>query len=424
MVTENNAAGQNNADLKLTPPDPVSPVSTEKADGLVPLDDGKKSQLEAKVSGFIEELVAENPNSPEFGKKVDSIINLGRNEIREAANQSNRFLDRPVKAMDGSSPIGSNLAQLRRVIEDLDPGKRGDLTAPKKIFGIIPFGNKLRDYFDSYKSAQSHIGTILASLESGKDELLKDNAAIDVERQTLWATLERLEQMIYMAKTLDSQLEAKSHELDISDPAKAKTLRESALFYVRQRVTDLLTQLAVSVQGYLALDLVRKNNIELIKGVDRASTTTVAALKTAVTVAQALTNQKLVLEQINALNSTTANIIDSTGEMLRNQTGEIQKQAASATIPLDVLKRAFSNIYATMDSIDQYKVQALSSMKQTVDVLSDEIEKSRGYIARAQGSGQGQDQAMKQLMQAEDKNAPPAAAASKTVPTGDPFKPL
>ncbi|HCE38048.1 MAG TPA: toxic anion resistance protein, partial [Zymomonas mobilis] len=89
-----------------------------------------------------------------------------------------------------------------------------------------------------------------------------------------------------------------------------------------------------------------------------------------------------------------------------------------------VLKRAFSNIYATMDSIDQYKVQALSSMKQTVDVLSDEIEKSRGYIARAQGSGQGQDQAMKQLMQAEDKNAPPAAAASKTVPTGDPFKPL
>ncbi|MCA1955577.1 toxic anion resistance protein [Zymomonas sp.] len=424
MVTENNVDSQNKADLKLTPPDPVPSVPTEKADGLVPLDDGKKNQLEAKVSGFIEELVAENPNSPEFGKKVDSIINLGRNEIREAANQSNRFLDRPVKAMDGSSPIGSNLAQLRRVIEDLDPGKRGDLTAPKKIFGIIPFGNKLRDYFDSYKSAQSHISTILASLESGKDELLKDNAAIDVERQTLWATLERLEQMIYMAKTLDSQLEAKSHELDISDPAKSKTLRESALFYVRQRVTDLLTQLAVSVQGYLALDLVRKNNIELIKGVDRASTTTVAALKTAVTVAQALTNQKLVLEQINALNSTTANIIDSTGEMLRNQTGEIQKQAASATIPLDVLKRAFSNIYATMDSIDQYKVQALSSMKQTVDVLSDEIEKSRGYIARAQGSGQGQDQAMKQLMQAEDKKAQTAEDVSKTLPTGDPFKPL
>ncbi|TQL17716.1 uncharacterized protein YaaN involved in tellurite resistance [Zymomonas mobilis] len=421
MVTENNAAGQTpDVDLKLTPPSPVPNVSAAKADGLVPLKEEQKSQLEAKVSGFIDDLVAENPNSPEFGKKVDSIINLGRNEIREAANQSNRFLDRPVKAMDGDGHVGSDLAQLRRVIEDLDPGKRGDLTAPKKIFGIIPFGNKLRDYFDSYKSAQSHITTILARLESGKDELLKDNAAIDVERQTLWATLERLEQMIYMAKTLDSQLEAKSHDLDISDPAKAKTLRESALFYVRQRVTDLLTQLAVSVQGYLALDLVRKNNVELVKGVDRASTTTVAALKTAVTVAQALTNQKLVLEQINALNSTTANIIDATGEMLKNQTGEIQKQAASATIPLDTLKRAFSNIYATMDSIDQYKVQALSSMKQTVEALSDEVEKSRGYIARAQGSSQSQDQTMQQMLGNEGNKSPETPAASGR----DPFKPL
>src|SRR4029077_16593983 len=107
--------------------------------------------------------------------------------------------------------------------------------------------------------------------------------------------------MIHISKALDSGLEAKAFELDGSDANKAKAVRESALFYVRQRSNDLLTQLAVSVQGYLALDLVKKSNIELIKGVDRASTTTVAALRTAVTVAQALTNQKLVLSQITAL---------------------------------------------------------------------------------------------------------------------------
>jgi hypothetical protein len=75
--------------------------------------------------------------------------------------------------------------------------------------------------------------------------------------------------------------------------------------------------MAVTVQGYLALDLVKKNNVELVKGVDRASTTTVGALRTAVTVAQAMTNQRLVLEQITALNTTTAGMIDTTGEMLR-----------------------------------------------------------------------------------------------------------
>ena len=144
-----------------------------------------------------------------------------------------------------------------------------------------------------------------------------DNAAIDTERANLWKTMGKLEQMIHISKALDQKLEDKANELDATDPAKAKAIRESALFYARQRTTDLLTQMAVTVQGYLALDLVKKNNVELVKGVDRASTTTVAALRTAVTVAQALTNQKLVLEQITALNTTTASMIDSTGEMLK-----------------------------------------------------------------------------------------------------------
>jgi uncharacterized protein YaaN involved in tellurite resistance len=375
-------------DLILTPPDPVQRIAPAKAAGLVPLKDEQQNQLDAKAESFVDELAALDANSPEFGKKVDQISNMGRREIAEAAGQSNRFLDRPVRAMDSESGVGADLAELRRTIEDLDPGKRGNLTAPKKLFGIIPFGNKLRNYFDSYKSAQSHIASILSSLANGKDELIKDNAAIDVERQQLWAAMGRLEQMIHVSKALDAKLEGKALELEGSDPAKAKAIRESALFYVRQRSQDLLTQMAVTVQGYLALDLVKKNNVELVKGVDRASTTTVAALRTAVTVAQALTNQRLVLEQITALNTTTANIIDSTGNLLRNQTAQIHQQAAASTIPLETLRRAFQNIYDTMDAVDRFKLEALDSMKTTVNSLSTEVEKSRGYIARAEGAAQ------------------------------------
>ncbi len=374
--------------LKLDAPEPVAVVAPEAAAGLVPLSDTQKTELEKRVDGFVSSLVAQDANSPEFGKQVDRLANLGQQQIAEAAGQSNRFLDRPVKAMDKDNGIGADLTQLRRTVEDLDPSKRGDLMTRKKLFGILPFGNRARDYFDSYKSAQGHIGTILKSLANGKDELLRDNAAIDTERKSLWEAMGRLEQMIHMSKLLDSRLEAAAIAHDTSDPAKAKAIRETALFYTRQRTTDLLTQMAVSVQGYLALDLVKKNNIELLKGVDRASTTTVSALRTAVTVAQALTGQKLVLDQISALNTTTANVIDATGTMLRVQTAEIHKQAASSTIPVETLKQAFQNIYQTMDSIDTFKMQALESMKTTVSTLSIEVEKSKGYIARAEGMAQ------------------------------------
>jgi uncharacterized protein YaaN involved in tellurite resistance len=361
--------------IKLEPPVAVSAIAPAKAAGLVPLKDQEKAQLEAKVESFIDELIATDAASPEFGKKVDALANLGATEIARAAAQSNRFLDRPTRALNKEAGIGADLVQLRKIVEDLDPGKSGKLTGRKKLFGLIPVGgNKLRSYFDSYKSAQTNINAILGALKSGKDELLKDNISIEDERAKLWDAMGKLEQMVHMSKVLDEKLEERATELDVVDPAKAKAIRENALFYVRQRTQDLLTQLAVSVQGYLALDLVKKNNVELMKGVDRASTTT----------------QKLVLEQITQLNTTTAGIIDSTGELLKSNTAMIHEQAAASTIPVETLQRAFQNVYQTMDAIDTFKMKSLEAMKTTVDTLSVEVEKSRAYVARAQGQAEAQ----------------------------------
>ena len=133
--------------------------------------------------------------------------------------------------------------------------------------------------------------------------------------------------------------------------------------------------------------MIRRNNLELIKGVQRATTTTVSALRTAVIVAQAVADQKLVLDQITALNTTTSNLIESTSEMLHQQSGAINEQAASATVDLAKLQAAFTNIYATMDEIDTFKVRALDTMQETVTALSSEIEKSRIYLDRVRARG-------------------------------------
>ena len=133
MATETITATE---ELTLTPPEPVVAVSPKKAAGLVPVGDEIKSKLEEKVDSFIDDLVAQDENSPEFGKKVDQITNMGRKEIADAAGQSNRFLDRPVRSMDEESGIGADLSELRRTVEDLDPGKRGNLLAPRKLFGL------------------------------------------------------------------------------------------------------------------------------------------------------------------------------------------------------------------------------------------------------------------------------------------------
>ncbi|MDP9085902.1 MAG: toxic anion resistance protein, partial [Pseudomonadota bacterium] len=214
--------------LKLDPPEALQPLATQEAAGLVPLKSEEVSELDGKVAKYVEELAALDSNSPEFGKKVDQLTAMGRKEIADAAGASNRFLDRPVKAIDKDSGIGADLTELRRTIEQLDP--KG-ASKPRKLLGIIPFGNRVDKYFDKYRSSQTHISKILSSLGNGKDELLMDNAAIDTERAALWKQMHRLEQMIHISKSLDNQLEDKANDLDATDPAKAKAIRETALFY-------------------------------------------------------------------------------------------------------------------------------------------------------------------------------------------------
>jgi uncharacterized protein YaaN involved in tellurite resistance len=378
-------------ELVLVPPAPVSAVGPTQAATVIPVDPAVARQLETTADAFAESVAGLDVHSPDFTGKVGSITRMGDREMREAAAVSNRMLERPVKAMgsglfDAGSPVSKSLIDLRNTVEELDPARQGDLFSTRKLLGMIPLGSKLRDYFDRYRSSQTHLDAIINSLYRGQDELRKDNAAIEQEKVSLWATMGRLQQYALLARRLDEALEDQVAGLEATDPDKARTLRQDVQFYVRQKHQDLLTQLAVAVQGYLALDLVRKNNHELIKGVDRATTTTVAALRTAVMVAQALANQRLVLDQITALNSTTGNLIESTSSMLRQQTGRIHDQAASATINLNQLRTAFANIYATMEAVDTYKGAALQSMRATVDALESEVAKARGYLERAKGS--------------------------------------
>ena len=371
--------------LTLTAPEPVKPVVATQAPRIAPqVDPAVAPQLDAKVEGYLSSLLNVAPHSPEFSAKAEDVRTMGDTDIRKAAETSNRLLKTPVKALnEGSlsqgSKVSGTLLELRRTVEDLDPkGAQGT----KKVLGFLPFGDKLTDYFRKYQSAESHLNAILKALYDGQDELRRDNAALNLEKQNLWETMGRLNQYVYVAERLDAKLAAQIAELEATDPERAKSLREDVLFYVRQKHQDLLTQLAVSIQNYLAIDIVIKNNIELVKGVDRATTTTVSALRTAVIVAQALNNQKLVLDQITALNTTTSNMIQSTSEMLRDNSIQIQQQAASATIGLPQLQSAFQNIYATMDAIDQFKVQALDNMAATIGVLENEVTKSREYLDR------------------------------------------
>ncbi|MBT2445634.1 toxic anion resistance protein [Streptomyces sp. ISL-43] len=371
--------------LVLTAPEPVAPVKREQAAGLVPLQDGVREEMARRAGEYVGSLAGIDSRSPEFATRIGEIAGLGSADIRGAAQQSNRMLERAVRSLgsdgggDAQARVATSLVELRRTVEDLDP-RDTPAKGVRKFLSKLPGGNKLQDHVAKYASSQTTLNRIVGALRGGQDELRRDNAALHTERARLWETMGKLQEYAVLTEALDAAVEQRI--AGQADARQADALRVDVLFPVRQKHQDLLTQLAVCAQGYLAMDVVRRNNDELIKGVDRAATTTVSALRIAVMLASALDSQKKVIEQINTLRDTTEDLIRGNAEMLATQSGEIQRIAADPAVGAETLRTAFAQIYKTLDAIDTFKAQATENMAATVESLTGELQNASAYLAR------------------------------------------
>ncbi|MFD9304389.1 toxic anion resistance protein [Streptomyces sp. NPDC060048] len=376
--------------LVLTAPEPVAPVEREQAAGLVPLRDGVREEMDRRAGEYVASLAGIDSRSPEFATRIGEIAGLGSADIRGAAQQSNRMLERAVRSLgsdgggDAQARVATSLVELRRTVEDLDP-RDSPAKGARKLLAKLPGGKKLRDHVAKYASSQTTLNRIVGALRGGQDELRRDNAALHTERARLWETMGKLQEYAVLTEALDAALEERI--AGQGDPRQAEALRVDVLFPVRQKHQDLLTQLAVCAQGYLAMDVVRRNNDELVKGVDRAATTTVSALRIAVMLASALDSQKKVIEQIGTLRDTTESLIRGNAQMLSTQSGEIQRIAADPAVGAETLRTAFAQIYKTLDAIDTFKAQATENMAVTVESLTGELRNASAYLARTRTAG-------------------------------------
>jgi uncharacterized protein YaaN involved in tellurite resistance len=375
--------------LVLTPTEAPAKVEPEASIGFIPqVKDDRQAVLKSQAKGYSGELVKMNPNSPAFAERLNEINSLAQKEIVRSGQGTSRMLERSLAGAkrdggDASQRVASTLNDLRSTVEDLVPNA-ADLSPAKKILGFIPGGKKISRYFQKYESAQTQLNSITKSLLSGKDELLKDNAALNQSKADLWDTMISLNEFIFFAAQLDAEISQEIQNLrNAGDAEKAATFEADFLFPVRQRRQDLLTQLAVAVQGYMSMELVRKNNVELIKGVDRARTTTIFALETAMIVSQALDTQKLVLDQIDAVNAVTNSTIENTAIMLRQQTGRVHQQAVNSGVSVETLARAFDNIFATLDEVETFKQEANKNMEVTINGLQEQLQRAKPQLERA-----------------------------------------
>ena len=253
--------------------------------------------------------------------------------------------------------------------------------AVARLASHLPFiGTPVQRYFNRFEPGQGAVDSIIKSLESGKARLENDNRILVGDQGAWRGNTLLLEKQIAYLKVVDAELAVALPS--IMDEEQQRFLNEEVLFPLRQRTQDLLQRLAVNQQGVLVSEVLIRNNRELVRGVDRALFVTVDALNIAVAAAMALANQKLVLDSIEALNTTTNTLIAGTAKRLRTQGVAIHKQAASTMLASDVLKQAFVDINSAIDDIASYRKDALPKMAETIIDLDREAQTAERAIVR------------------------------------------
>lgn len=326
------------------------------------------SELQLLASNNVNAILELDIESLEKRKEIlHSIDSFGMNTMK-SSSEKNSLLQVSVgklsKTGDDGGQVAKGLTELHLQLKDLDPSvvdfaKTGFLG---KIF------NPLRSYFAKFEKADAVISDIIVSLDKGKSTLKNDNTTLEFEQQALRELTKKLQKEIQLGMLMDTeienQLETAKQRQESED--KIRFITEEVLFPLRQRVMDLQQMLVVNQQGIMAIEVVIRNNKELIRGVDRAKNVTVSALKISVTVASALYNQRIVLKKIELLNQTTDQLISSTSRMLKDQGAAIQKQSLETSISVDTLKQAFADVLSAFDSISTYKQEALPKMRDTI----------------------------------------------------------
>ncbi len=376
--------------------------------------DKEQLRTELQLTNPLEMNVEQAQQNPELQQQAEDIIarimntdlqdgaasasiksgveSMGLQLQKDAARRS-AILKQPLTKLmqdtEDGGQVANSLIDLKMQVEDLDPAQVNlDAGFMTRLLGYLPgVGTPLKRYFSRFENASTAIDAIINSLEAGREQLKRDNLTLTDDQQHMRTLSLKLEKTVQLGQLIDKSLQdALDTELTQDDP-KFSFIAEELLFPLRQRLQDLQQQLLVNQQGFLTIEMIVRNNKELIRGVNRALNTTVSALQIGVTLALALANQKIVLEKVKAINKTTEDLIAGTARRLKTQGAEIQKQASSTQIDIEVLKQSFADVTAALHDISTFRQNALPQMAENIlemDKMAAEAEEQVQKVEKAE----------------------------------------
>ncbi|MEK7641393.1 MAG: toxic anion resistance protein [Patescibacteria group bacterium] len=325
-------------------------------------------ELQRQATEFVGKLLAIKVGDAQAEEDAAlSVESVGTNVVRKAST-ANRLLSQPLKRLgqigggEGSG-IADQLTDLKVQFDEIDPARYNfEAGWFGRLFGGLPLvGRPINKYFTKFESSGKVIESLFDSIETSKQELLRDIDTLRSEQVEMRTATKELQKLIITCQLIDAQLSEHVAAL-APESDEAKYINTKLIYRLRQRITDLQQQLIVNQQGIIMFEVLVENNKELVRGVNRCKNVTYPALLIGVTAAQALAKQKIVLNKVQAVNQVGDRMIAFNANLLKTQGVEIHKLSASAQLSDQGLAQAMKDAIQALNDVETFRIKALDQM--------------------------------------------------------------
>ncbi|MDH5424733.1 MAG: toxic anion resistance protein [Gammaproteobacteria bacterium] len=306
---------------------------------------GMKEKSQALVNTVKEK------TGPALMRAID-VIGAGSQKKMAAANDlMSNSVNSLLKGLDGKSPTGEKLLELRGAMDDLNPHSLNNAW----WFSWMPKGIKRKAvsrFIHKYEPMQKHVNGILSGLRAGKDDLLETSIELENQYTEIEAAQKEIQSEIYIGEIFITEVEKLESETDATDAQELQKLA-SVKNKAARRIRDLRTMEQAAVQFFISIDQTVATNELLSEQIDSALTVGPMVMTNALRIQAALAKQDTVKQAVQSFQEGLGDMMAQNAAAVNKAASEIGDLYNNPVIALEKMEEGFDQLMQAVNTANE-----------------------------------------------------------------------
>jgi len=296
-----------------------------------------------------------------------------------------------LKGLDGKSPTGEKLLELRSAMDDLNPHSLSN----SWWFAWMPKGVKrkaISRFINRYQPMQAHLNGIFDGLRNGKDELLETSIALEEQYDEIAAAKKEMEAEIYVGELFIKQVEELEAVID-TDPRELQKLG-AVKNQAMRRIRDIRTMEQAAVQFFISIDQTVATNSLLGEQIDSALVVGPMVMSNALRIQAALAQQDSVREAVESVQNAMGDMMAQNAAAVNQAAQKVGDMYNNPVIGLEKLEEGFDQLMQAVNTANATIATSTIKARETSDRLAQmtaELEPVAAGMRDARGEGAAQE---------------------------------